>query len=440
MNPHYKKITIGALGLALIAAIALSGNHLEEAQADHDDTTARLHRATVEKKLAEYANCVTGVELAHIKLSEYYAGDYELQEGETLGSLQKYAERDCVAPEDLGPTPTVEDHGLYYVFSANADVYVSQNPQQHFANNRYLATDISTKGQKLWVMAPSWDYIDSEGEYYDEAREYTVKVVENYGTMGLTIELHWEEDGKQMNWAIGHMHELTVNDGDIVRTGERVGTSGGCPGELKLNEVSTGCHIHLELRQDGTAIDYPTYKNTLHGEDLEAYRKHKEKYAPKEDEYGKALQAHLDKHAADEFKDANMWREIGKEHNIHSAFLVAIAQADTSLGKKTLTKWNVGNVGNADRGCLSPETKCEFGSPREGVEAMAKALNNQYLGGLTKLGELSNGGRTALGLPACGVSGAKCYASSADTWNTNVKIIVGQLTGAAIDENWNFRL
>ncbi len=437
MNPHYKKITIAALGLALIVAIALSGNHLKEAQANHDDAVSNKKRTLAQLELDEYAECVTGVELANIKLAEYYEGNYELQEGETVDSLQALAEQECAHPTTTAAEKV--DSGLYYVFSDTADVYVSQNPQQHFANNRYLATDISTNGQKLWVMAPSWDYIDAEGEYYDEAREYTVKIVENYGTMGLTVELHWDEDGKHMNWAIGHMYELTVNDGDIVKTGERVGTSGGCPGELKLNEVSTGCHIHLELRQDGTAIDYPTYKNTLHGEDLDAYRKYKEKHKPV-DEYGDVLQAHLNKHAADEFKDANMWREIGKEYGIHSAFLVAIAQADTSIGKKTLTKWNVGNVGNADRGCLNKETKCEFNSPREGVEAIAATLNNQYFKSMTKIGELSNGGRTTLGLPACGVNGAKCYASSADTWNSNVKIIVGQLTGATIDENWNFRL
>lgn len=166
---------------------------------------------------------------------------------------------------------------LFYVFKESEGTYVSQSPKQHFANNGYLATDIATGGRYLEVHAPSWDWIDDEGNYYDESRSYTVAIKHNFGTMGKTVELHWEEDEKNYNFAVGHFKEIWVEDGQKVKTGDKLGSSGGCPGDLQENEASTGCHVHLELRLEGEAIGYPTWESTPHSEDLEALKKYREK-------------------------------------------------------------------------------------------------------------------------------------------------------------------
>lgn len=162
---------------------------------------------------------------------------------------------------------------LFFMFLKKDSPYISQTLKQHFANNGYLATDVATNSKKLEVYAPSFMFMDSEGNAKDEEREYTVHVAENYDTMGWTIELHWIGDDKVPNafW-IGHMNQVYVKDGDKVKTGDKIGLSGGCPGELKFNEKSTGCHAHFEYRIDGQESTYPGYMYSNHGIELTEYR------------------------------------------------------------------------------------------------------------------------------------------------------------------------
>ncbi len=246
--------------------------------------------------------CVTDKQLAKAKVTDYHNEQYELVNGEDINELTNISEQECLM--DMGTEEKEEEKkedspditfneeanaytpdSLYYIFLKTDSTYVSQTPKEHFANNGYLATDIATNKQYYEAYAPSWDYIDSEGNYYDEAREYTTKIVHNYGTMGLTVELHWEEDGKNYNWAIGHMKEIWIADGDKIKTGQKFGSSGGCVGDLQENEVSSGCHTHIELRLEGEAIAYPTYTSTPHGNDLEALKKYKEKMRIADREY-----------------------------------------------------------------------------------------------------------------------------------------------------------
>jgi len=152
---------------------------------------------------------------------------------------------------------------LNYIFLKSEGAYETQSYKEHFARNGYMATDIATSGRKLNSYA---SFIKEKGK--DEERTYEVKIVKNYDTMGLTIELHWEEDGVKYNWALGHMNKVYKKDGDLVKTGDLIGLSGGCVGELQLNEKSTGCHTHIEFRVEGVAVPYPTFAYTKHyGED-----------------------------------------------------------------------------------------------------------------------------------------------------------------------------
>jgi len=98
----------------------------------------------------------------------------------------------------------------------------------------------------------------------DEEREYVVSIVKNYGTMGLTVELNWNEDDVIHTWAIGHMNEVFVKNGDVVRTGDVIGISGGVVDELQFDEKSTGAHAHIEHRISGVATPYPAYAYTVH--------------------------------------------------------------------------------------------------------------------------------------------------------------------------------
>jgi len=106
--------------------------------------------------------------------------------------------------------------------------------------------------------------------------------------------------------------------------------------------------------------------------------------------------------------------EIGVKYNIHPYALVAIAFADSTLGKNLTTPFNLGNVGNTDScpNCVS------FKSWEEGIEAIARTLTGRLLNKATKLCHLSPGGwqhcpegRT--------INQGRYYASSPTNWNRN---------------------
>ncbi len=164
---------------------------------------------------------------------------------------------------------------LFFAFLKKDNPKITQTLKQHFSNNGYLATDIGTNHKKIDVYAPSFMFMDGEGNKKDEEREYIVKVTENYGTMGWTIELNWEEHNVKNAFWIGHMNQVYVADGQKVKTGDKIGLSGGCPGELKFNEKSTGCHIHFEYRIDGQESTYPGYMYTNHGDELKLFKQNK---------------------------------------------------------------------------------------------------------------------------------------------------------------------
>jgi hypothetical protein len=149
------------------------------------------------------------------------------------------------------------------------------------------------------------------------------------------------------------------------------------------------------------------------------------------------IESFLQVNGAEFVKDkAEIFRQVGEHYKIKPEVLVAIAMADSSLGQALKTKNNLGNIGNNDRG-----DTVSYATLEAGIEAMGKTLTNQYLGNHTKIGELSNGGRTVLKLKACGVDGVKCYATSKSNWNRNV---VGALRemfqDQTIDESFNFRI
>ena len=150
----------------------------------------------------------------------------------------------------------------------------------------------------------------------------------------------------------------------------------------------------------------------------------------------RGVESFLQVNGAEFVKDkADIFKKVGEHYKVKPEVLVAIAMADSSLGQALKTKNNIGNVGNNDR-----NDTVSYATLEAGIEAMGKTLNNQYLGNHTKIGELSNGGRTVLKLKACGVDGVKCYATSKSNWNRNV---VGALRemfqDQTIDENFNFR-
>lgn len=109
-----------------------------------------------------------------------------------------------------------------------------------------------------------------------------------------------------------------------------------------------------------------------------------------------------------------VWVETGIKYNRHPYALVAIAMADTTLGKYLSTPYNLGNVGNTD---TCPKCRA-FKSWEQGIEAIAQTLTNQYLKNATKLCHLSRGGWNVCP-EGKKINGGYFYASSLENWNRN---------------------
>lgn len=115
---------------------------------------------------------------------------------------------------------------------------------------------------------------------------------------------------------------------------------------------------------------------------------------------------------------AELFKKVGDRYGIKPEVLVCIAQADTSLGKHLLTPYNIGNVGNNDRG-----HKRGFTSIGAGIDAMGKVLSNKYLGHKQSLGSLT----------PYGGGNSPFYATSpTGNWYNNVRNCLAEITQ---DEN-----
>lgn len=119
-----------------------------------------------------------------------------------------------------------------------------------------------------------------------------------------------------------------------------------------------------------------------------------------------------------------MWVDYGVKYNRHPYAGVAIALADTGLGKQLSTPYNLGNVGNTDS---CPNCTAMQGW-EHGIESIFKTLANPYLKNATKLCHLSRGGWKDCP-DGKKINGGKFYASSTENWNRNANYTISWLFG-----------
>lgn len=64
--------------------------------------------------------------------------------------------------------------------------------------------------------------------------------------------------GDNLSTVYGHLSSVGVADGDFVARGQLIGSTGGAPGSRGAG-LSTGPHLHLEVRKDGLPVDPARY-------------------------------------------------------------------------------------------------------------------------------------------------------------------------------------
>lgn len=407
-----KKLSIGVLtGVILTTTIVMAfDDPIQEARnkdaenwATLQSTQFQLRQLQNKEKEALINYCKSNAETSRLLLEE----SEETTTPEQREAWKNRKDRNCanyyvdsLTKVYTGPS------SLFYTFLKGDGAYVTQSLKNHLYRNSYAAIDIGTGNKHLEVRAPS--YMKSETE--DLEKEYTVHLVDYPKTTGKTMILTFEDEGIEMSFLLGHIKTYLKQDGDIVHTGDVVAISGGDPLDDDQG-ATTGLHLHFEFHiADIGAMPYPAYLYTKHTTDQVDN-----------------IEVFLKKYGADNVKgETALFRKVGADYGIKPEVLVAIANADSSLGRALKTKNNIGNVGNTSDGRTQ-----EFETLELAVEAMAKTLNNEYLKDKTTIGELSVGG---------GGTG-HIYASSDESWNKNVLASLRKLyDDNTIDESFNFRI
>ncbi|NVP17581.1 peptidoglycan DD-metalloendopeptidase family protein [Candidatus Gracilibacteria bacterium] len=255
----------------------------------------------------------------------------------------------------------------------------------------------------------------------------------------------------------GHLSEIMVEQYEFVEKGQVFAKSGGEYGTYGAGYVTTGPHLHFEVFKDKEYIDPFSVLDLSYIKYQSLPSKYREKYyldfkakngynyseassnsklfkleGNNEIERQKSL---ISTYAVGEFRNWQIWVDEALDGNVDPSFVMCIGLAESSLGKNLTTPYNIGNVGNNDRG-----DRIGFDSARQGIYSIVYTLNNKYLGRYNSIAQLSGAGRKEMGLPGCKEAGEFCYATDVNHWHNNVKRCLTHLKGVYVPDNYNFRL
>lgn len=103
---------------------------------------------------------------------------------------------------------------------------------------------------------PAIDIKSSQGSPIKAASSgYVAKVRINGTNYGYIMIVH----GNGFSTVYGHTSKSLVNEEQFVSQGETIGLSGGMPGTLGAGRLSTGPHLHFEIRKDGIPVNPLNY-------------------------------------------------------------------------------------------------------------------------------------------------------------------------------------
>ena len=201
---------------------------LDTAKAEKDKYEALYNEASEKFRIIDIENYKNCLEVEAYNLRE--KGEWW---EERYNTCREYLKIEYgLSEEEIG---YYNPSDLFYTFLDSA--YQTQGYQEHYNRNGLLAIDIGTGGKPLTQYAP---------DLYNKEQEWTVGYCDFPDSLGKCLELFTDTD----KFKIGHIREYLVEDGQKVKTGTPIATTGGTEQD---EGASTGYHAHIE---------YYTYNKT----------------------------------------------------------------------------------------------------------------------------------------------------------------------------------
>lgn len=104
---------------------------------------------------------------------------------------------------------------------------------------------------------PAVDIRAPQGSAVYAAEEGIVGKIKDGGARGYSYVMIVHRDG--FSTVYGHLSRAMVKEGDVVAIGQIVAASGGRPGTPGAGQLTSGPHLHFEIRSNSVPVDPLTY-------------------------------------------------------------------------------------------------------------------------------------------------------------------------------------
>lgn len=238
-----------------------------------------------------------------------------------------------------------------------------------------------------------------------------------------------------------YMNNFYVNEWDIVRRWQLLGTSGGEPGTKGAWFISRQPNLTFMVFDKTKFVDPLSVLDLspISNQSLLEQKYHikylKDLYARARDIYkiefmtGETLNERrvqfLETYGVGIYRELAFWQDAAAGTNIDLDVGICIAFAESTLGNYLTTPNNVGNVGNNDRW-----DRVSFGTALAGARMIYETLNNAYLWKYNTIIELNGYGNK---------NGPK-YATSPYNWQNNVIACLSKIKGYYVPDDYPFRI